>query len=219
MEKSKGGLELDIVTNDTFDNDDIKDTIVGYGENFLAIEKYLKESTNTPETIAIGQDTPKGKIIWNDNPVIGGYIGWVNIREGKHAPSWQPKTYYTVGQEVKATPDNGNIYKCVTSGRSMVNNPTFLVGNGVEFYDVNGYKWLPNYNYDVNDVVFAVNGSKLFYYICETAGLTDVNEPAWSSVLSGNTVIDGSVVWRKEPSIKWKQVGVSSEFRPFGKIE
>ena len=219
MEKSKGGLTLDIVTNGTFDSDDIKDTIIGYGENFLAIEKYLRESTNTPESLAIGQDVPKGKIMWNENPVIGSYIGWVNTREGKHAPSWKPRTNYSVGQEIKATPDNGNIYRCVTAGRSMINTPTFNVGNGVEFHDANGYKWLPNYNYNVNDVVFAVNGSKLFYYVCETAGITNVTEPSWSSVLSGSTVIDGSVVWRKEATVKWKQVGISSEFRPFGKIE
>lgn len=219
MEKSKGGLDLDIVTNATFDNDDIKETILNYSENFKTIEKQLKENTTTPDSIANGQVIEKGKLIWNSNPVIGGYVGWVNIREGKHSPTWKPRTAYTVGQEIKAKPDNGNIYSCVTAGRSMVNSPTFLVGNGVEFYDANGNKWFPNYNYQVNDVVFAVNGSKLFYYICETAGITDKAEPIWSGVLSGNTVIDGSVVWRKEATVKWKQVGASAEFRPFGKVE
>jgi len=219
MEKTKGGLELDIVTNSTFDTDDIKETIVKYGENFMSVEKYLREATTTPDSLANGQPIEKGKIIWNSNPVVGGYVGWVNIREGKHAPTWQPKNSYTVGQEIKAKPDNGNIYRCVTAGKSMVQSPTFLVGNGVEFYDANGNKWFPNYNYQVNDVVFAVNGSKLFYYICETAGITGTSEPVWSSVPTSGTVIDGSVVWRKEATIKWKQVDISSEFRPFGKVE
>lgn len=219
MEKTNGGLELDIVTNSTFATDDIKETIIGYGKNFATIENYLKETTISPDSLAVGQHVEKGKLIWNSNPVIGGYVGWVNIREGKHAPNWQPKKSYTVGQEIKAQPDNGNIYRCVASGRSMVNSPTFLVGNGVEFYDANGDKWFPNYNYQVNDVVFATNGSKLFYYICETAGITDTNEPIWSGISAGTTIIDGSVVWRKESTIRWKQVGISSEFRPFGKVE
>ncbi|MFJ7982426.1 hypothetical protein ACIQ1D_19370 [Lysinibacillus xylanilyticus] len=219
MEKTNGGLDLDIVTNGTFDNDDIKETIINYGKNFSTIEKYLRESTSSPNNIANGQEIEKGKIIWNENPIIGSYVGWVNIRDGKHASSWKPKVNYTVGQEIKATPDNGNIYRCVTAGKSMVNSPTFLVGNGVEFYDANGNNWHPTYNYKVNDVVFATNGSKLYYYICETEGITDTKEPAWSSVVAGSTVVDGSVVWRKEATIKWKQVGISSEFRPFGKVE
>ncbi|OXS74298.1 hypothetical protein B1B04_09230 [Lysinibacillus sp. KCTC 33748] len=219
MEKSNGGLELDIVTNNTFDNDDIKETIVGYGKNFSTIEKYLTEAIEKPEDLPTGQVIEGGKIIWNKNPVIGGYVGWVNIREGLNAPSWKPKVNYTVGQEIKAKPDNGNIYRCVTAGKSMVHSPTFLVGEGVEFYDANGNKWFPNYNYQVNDVIFAVNGSKLYYYICETAGITGTSEPIWSSVLPSSTVVDGSVVWRKEATVKWKQVGISSEFRPFGKVE
>ncbi|MGE8033864.1 hypothetical protein [Lysinibacillus sp. NPDC093692] len=219
MEKTNGGLELDITTNTTFDNDDIKETIVNYGKNFSAIEKYLRESTSSPNNLAVGQMIEKGKIIWNENPVIGSYVGWVNIREGKHAPSWKPNVNYTVGQEIKATPDNGNIYRCVTAGKSMVNSPTFLQSEGVEFYDAIGNKWFPNYNYKVNDVIFPTNGSKLYYYICETEGLTGENEPVWSSVVTGTTVIDKSVVWRKEATVKWKQVGISSEFRPFGKVE
>ena len=219
MEKSKLGLDLDIVTNETFENDDIKETIVQYGENFLEIERYLRQSTSSPQALAVGEEIEKGKIIWNENPAIGDYVGWVNIRDGKHSPEWKPKTQYTTGQEIKAVPDNGNIYTCVTAGKSMVETPYFQVGNGVEFYDANGDKWFPNYNYEVNDVVFAVNGSKLFYYICETAGLTATTEPSWSSFQVGTTLIDGSVVWRKEATVKWKQSGTSASFRPFGKIE
>lgn len=219
MEKSTGGLGLDIVTNATFEDDDIKDTILGYSQNFLTIEKQLLEATSSPDKLAFGQQVPLGKIIWNDTPVDNGYVGWINIRIGKHAPQWQPKKQYTVGEEIRALTDNGNVYRCVTEGRSMAIEPTYLIGNGVEFYDANGSKWYPNYNYQVNDVVFAVNGSKLFYYICETAGITSSTEPSWSSVLKGSTVIDGSVVWRKEATVKWKQVAKSAKFRPFGKIE
>ncbi|MFJ3387495.1 hypothetical protein [Lysinibacillus sp. NPDC086135] len=219
MEKTNGGLGLDITTNSTFDNDDIKETIVNYGKNFSAIEKYLRESTSSPNNLADGKKVEKGKIIWNENPVVGSYVGWVNIREGKHAPNWKPNVKYTVGQEVKALPDNGNIYQCVTAGKSMVNTPTFLVENGAEFYDAIGNKWFPDYNYKVNDVVFPTNGSKLYYYICVTEGLSDTSEPTWSGISAGTTFVDNSVTWRKEVNIKWKQVGTSSEFRPFGKVE
>ena len=219
MEKTTGGLELDIVTNTTFDTDDIQETIVSYGQNFAKLENQLKVETSRPDDIEFGQHVEIGKKLWNSNPNVGDYVGWVNIREGKHCPAWKPKEHYTVGQEIRATPDNGNVYKCVSAGRSMIKNPTFLLGNGVEFYDAVGNKWFPSYNYEVNDVVFALNGSKLFYYICETAGITDTSEPDWTSVLQGTTVIDGSVVWRKEANVKWKQIGTSADFRPFGKIE
>lgn len=212
-------MNLIITTEATFDSDDIKDTIVGYGENFKKIEKHLTEKTNSPELLAVGQYFSKGKMILNQNPNIGDYVGWVNTRNGLHAPSWTPKTNYTIGATIKANPDNGFVYQCVTAGRSMFNNPVFLQGDGVEFYDANGNNWIESYNYQVNDVVFATNGSKLFYYICETAGISDVSEPSWSSINSGTTVIDGSVVWRKEANIKWKQIDNACDFRPFGKIE
>lgn len=212
-------MKLKVTTNSTFATDDIQQTVVGYGENFKTIEKYLTETTTSPELIATGQYFEKGKILYNRNPVIGGHVGWVNIREGYHAPLWESKKVYTVGEQVKAKPDNGNIYQCVTAGRAMANSPTFLTGKNVEFYDANGNKWFPNYNYSVNDVVFAVNGSKIYYYICETAGYSSSSEPSWASVQAGTTVIDGTVVWRKETTIKWKQIDVSSNFRPFGKIE
>lgn len=218
MENTKE-LSLKITTNASFGNDDIKDTIVNYGENFKKIEKHLTESTARPDSMATGQFFESGKILWNQSPAIGDYVGWVNLRDGYHAPLWQPKKNYTTGEQVRAVPDNGNVYECVTAGRSMATNPTFLLGNNVEFYDANGASWRPNYNYQVNDVVFAINGSKLFYYICETAGITGVGEPSWASIAKGTTLIDGSVVWRKEATIKWKQVAVASNFRPFGKVE
>ena len=212
-------LGLKITSNTTFESDDIKETIVGYGENFKKIEKHLTESTIEPDSIATGQFFEKGKILWNTAPTIGDYVGWVNIREGYHATLWQPREYYTIGERIRAVPDNGNVYECVSAGRSMAKTPNFLMGEKAEFNDVNGNVWYPNYNYQVNDVVFATNGGKLFYYICETAGYTDSSEPSWTNVANGTTVIDGSVVWRKEATVKWKQVEKSCEFRPFGKIE
>lgn len=219
MENTTGGLNLEITTTETFELDDIKETIVNYGKNFIDIEKYIRGGELSPEETADGNVVTKGKIVWNDNPTIGSYVGWVNIRTGVHAPEWKPDQAYLAGSVIKAKPDNGNIYTCTVAGKSMSNNPTFLVGTGIEFYDAVGDFWYPDYVYNVNDVVFPTNGSKLFFYVCQTAGITNGTEPSWSSVATGSTVINGSVVWRKEATIRWKQSGVSAGFRPFGKVE
>lgn len=212
-------MELKITNDLTFATDDIQQTIISYGENFKKIEKHLSETTPSPELMATGEFFNNGKILWNETPSIGDYVGWVNVREGYHAPTWQAKKSYGVGEEIKAEPDNGNIYRCMTAGRAMGKTPYFSLGENTEFYDANGNLWNPNYNYQVNDVIFATNGSKIHYYICETAGYSSLTEPSWSSIAKGTTLIDGSVVWRKEATIKWKQVSKSSDFRPFGKIE
>lgn len=219
MDTSTGGLNLKITSSTSFDTDDIKDTIVNYGKNFLDVEKYLRGSYSTPEDVADGNVYEKGRILWNRDPVIGSYVGWVNTRTGTHAPNWKPKQEYLVGSQIKAIPDNGNVYTCTVAGKSMPNNPTFLVGVGIEFYDAVGNSWFPSYVYNVGDVVFASSGSKIFYYTCETAGITSGTEPSWSTIPVGGTRIDGSVVWRKENTIRWKQSGISAGFRPFGKVE
>lgn len=219
MEKTTGGLELDVVTENTVDDAEIHETILAYSDNFIKIENELKQTVSSPDTLATGVEIPKGKIIWNSNPQIGGYVGWVNTRKGKHAQLWKPDKIYVLGEEVTANPNNGNIYRCTVAGRSMMNNPSWQYGTGVEFYDASGNSWMKSFVYKVGDVVFSTNGSKLFYYICVTAGLSSNIEPSWSAALSGTTIVDGSVVWRKEPTVRWKQVGVSAEFRPFGKVE
>lgn len=212
-------MDLKKATLATFYNDDIKETIIEYGNNFQKIENYLTNTTNNPENLSNGQVYKKGKIIYNDNPTINGYIGWVNVREGVHVPYWQPRKEYSVGEKIKPSPNNGYYYECVVAGKSMVKSPLFLTGANQEFYDANGTNWIKNYYYQVDDVVFSTDGSKLYYYICETAGLSGVTEPVWSSVANGTTVIDGSVVWRKAKTVRWKLKGISAEFRPFGKIE
>lgn len=212
-------LSLKISTDATFEDDDIKQTIVGYGENFKTIDEVLAKSASNSEDLNIGERYGYGVRVWDSTPSIGEYIGWVNVREGVYAPEWKPLEEYVLGELVRATPDNGNVYKCIVEGRSMMNTPTFLTNDNVEFYDANGNKWSAEYNYEVDDVVFSTDSSSLFYYICETAGLSSTEEPDWGNTPVGTTVIDGSVVWRKEKTVKWKQVDDACNFRPFGKIE
>lgn len=212
-------LDLKMTTTLTYDSDDIKETIVEYGSNFEKIENTLADSIEDISDLALGRYYNHGKKLWNEFPQLGEYIGWVNLREGFHALEWQPLKKYSLGNTIRANPDNGNIYECISDGRTMNRIPTFLMSNGVEFNDANGNSWTPQRNYEVDDVAFPVDGGKLFYYICETAGLSSTTEPDWDSIATGVTLIDGSVVWRKEKTVRWKQIDTSCNFRPFGKIE
>ncbi|WP_107838613.1 hypothetical protein [Metasolibacillus meyeri] len=211
-------LGLKIVTENTFEEDDIKETIISYGSNFKIIETALEKKANSIDNI--DTDTYKiGQVIWNSTPSINTYIGWVATRNGVHAAHWKTKREYMIGDLVRASPDNGYIYECVVDGKSSVTPPSFLSGLNQEFYDAQGADWRTTYNYQVGDVVFSTNGSRLFYYVCETAGISGVTEPSWSGVQNNTTLIDGSVVWRKAKTIRWKAVNYSCEFRPFGKID
>ena len=212
-------LNLKITTPLTFDLDDIKTTITEYGNNFEKLEIATADSIGEITDLISGRLYKYGKRLWDDTPLLGGYIGWVNIREGVHALEWQQLKNYSIDNLIRAFPDNGNVYKCVSDGRSMKNTPTFLTSAGSEFYDANGNLWMEEFNYEVDDVVFSTDGSKLFYFICETSGLSSTLEPNWNTTPVGTTLIDGSVVWRKEKTVKWKQVNASCNFRPFGKIE
>lgn len=217
--ESTSNLNLKKTTLSTWVEDNPKDTIIEYGENFEKIDLFIAESTGNPEDLVVGKTYYYATRIWDNSPSLGEYIGFVNLREGLYAPKWTPLKNYVIGDYVRAVVDNGNVYQCVVDGRSMNTVPTFLTNTNVEFHDAIGNQWIPNYNYEVDDIVFSTDGSKLFYYICETSGLSDVVEPEWANVIEGTILIDGSVVWRKEKTVIWKQVGASSNFRPFGKIE
>ncbi|POZ57250.1 hypothetical protein LYSIN_02034 [Lysinibacillus sphaericus] len=212
-------LDLKIVTEDTFEQDDIKETIINYGKNFSKLEKYLKSTVQSIEDLNENTFYATGHVIWNKTPAIGSHIGWVATREGIHAKSRIRNKDYVVGELIKAVPDNGGLYECVVDGRSSTSSPTYLTGLNQEFYDTNGTNWRKEYNYEVGDIIYPTNGNKQYYYICETAGLSSTTEPEWTAIQNGITSIDGSVVWRKAKTIKWKRIGSSCEFRPFGKIE
>lgn len=214
-----GNLDLKVVTETTILTDGIKETLIEYGNNFKKLDYDGLESGKNEEDMVVGSEYALGKKVWNAMPTIGDYVGWVNIRKGVYAPEWKPLKTYTTDSLIRAVPDNGNVYKCITEGRSMNKKPTFLTNPNVEFYDANGNKWMPQYNYEVDDVVFSTDGSVVFYYICETAGISSMEEPDWNLISSGTTLIDGSVTWRKEKTVKWKQVNTSSNFRPFGEIK
>lgn len=217
--ETTNGLKLNITTESSFEDDDIRDTIVEYGENFSKLEKYLKDSALSIEDLSDNKYYPIGHILWNKEPASGSFIGWVVTREGIQAKKWIPNKSYSIGNLIKPPVDNGGLYECVVDGKSSTTPPTFITSINQEFPEVTGKSWRNEFNYEVGNLVFPTNGSKLYYYICETAGYSSPTEPEWSSVQNDTTFIDNSVVWRKAKNIIWKKVGTNCEFRPFGKIE
>ncbi|KOS61416.1 hypothetical protein FJQ98_16810 [Lysinibacillus agricola] len=212
-------LDLNITTESSFSDDDIKQTIVSYGDNFKKIEQYMKNSTNSIEDLSDNKLYKVGHILWNKTPVITSFVGWVVTREGIQAKNWLPNKNYSIGNLVKPPVDNGGLYECVVDGKSSTTPPTFLTVLDQEFYEVTGSTWRNEFNYEVGNLVFPTNGNKTHYYICETAGYSSPTEPEWASIKNDTAFVDGSVVWRKAKNIIWKRVGTNCEFRPFGKIE
>jgi len=213
------GLEIATETIRT-ENVRIDETIIAYGENFKILDNLLGEKASNADDLVQGKEYKVGDRIWNGNPVQGGYVGWVNIRQGIYAKERVAKKKYQVGELIRATPANDNVYECVVTGRAAVKNPVFLTAMGAEFEDAQGTVWEPDKIYQVNDVVFSTDGKKVYYYICETSGKSDsLIEPDWDTYQESTALNDGSVVWRKEKMIIWKQKAKSANFRPFGKID
>lgn len=200
-------------------SDDILESIDGISENFEKIDKLIIERTNSlTNFLKTGDSYERSKLIYNSAPVIGGAVGWINVRTGKYAPTWQERTIYNLGDIVISSVNNGHIYECVENGISGVSEPTFPTAtNSAVFDKKNSAIWIPNRVYKVDDIVTATNGSELYYYRCTIAGTSGTTEPDWTQV-AGTSISDGSARWQVYKTVKWKEVGVSCSFRDFGTI-
>lgn len=200
--------------------DDVINSISSYATNFDEIDSLLPKSV--PNLLLhLQQDTGynSGKIIYNESPNIGDYAGWINVRTGVHAPFWRKEQIYNINDVVIPTPNNGYFYRCITDGRSAPLQPTFPTTGGATVDDTYGIaSWIPSQPYSVGDIVKATSGGSTHYYKCITAGTTGATEPIWNNT-AGVIVVDGSISWLVCKKAVWKQEGVSSEFRPFGKID
>lgn len=217
--ENRTDIDLKIVTESNFPDVDIEENMVEYGENFIKLYDYIGQLSKESSPFETGKVYNVSQKIWNHSPVIGGYVGWVNLRTGTYAPEREEMTNYNKEDLVTSPNQNGFYYKCIEDGKTDSSEPTFSVSSNAEFFDVQTSEWRNERNYDVGETVVSTDGSQLFYYICETAGFSGVEEPGWNGVTTGTTVTDGSVVWRKEKNIKWRRMSSSSSFRPFGKIE
>lgn len=217
--ESKTSIDLKISTDNSFLEDDIKESIVEYGENFVKLYDFIGGYSKGTSLFEIGKMYDNAVRIWNDAPAIGEYVGWVNLRRGVYAPEREVSKNYSKDDLVTSPNQNGYYYKCIENGKTDTSTPLFSTSSNAEFFDVQASQWQGQRNYNVNDTVVSRDGSQIFYFICETAGFSGIGEPNWNNVATGTTVIDGSVVWRKEKNVKWRRMASSCHFRPFGKIE
>lgn len=200
-------------------NDDIIRTIEYLFTNFGMLDNFIDEKTdNLSSFLQVNTVYEVSKKIWKSNPAVGSNLGWINLRTGKFAPTWQANTSYSVGDQVLPLVNNGHIYTCVEDGTSVLSEPSHSVINGTSYFDIRGAsEWISNYVYNIDDIVLATDGSQLFYFKCIRGGTSAITEPVWVNT-SGATIMDGSTQWQTFKTVKWKESGISSNFREFGNI-
>lgn len=195
--------------------DEIHQTIVDLANNFQKISDVAEIYMNGFPTSGYWIVSDR---VWSSTPIIGGYAGWINIREGTAASKWSSLTSFTLGDLIVPTIDNGHYYTCTQTGYSAVNEPTFPVTSGGTVEDTMGKTtWQASTTYAINDIVVPSIGNNRFY-VCTVAGISGSTEPIWSTV-DGGTVSDGAVVWIGFRILIWQEQGISAHFRPFGKID
>lgn len=201
-------------------NDEIQDFVQKLDDNMNILDSAYVTSADTLEQgLTKGKDYLQGDKLYNKFPNINEYIGWVNIRDGKFAPNWVANKQYSVGDMVIPNVNNGHIYQCVEDGTSVATEPTFPTSpNGLVDDLDKAQTWQQSTVYNVGEIVTKSTHVYDYYFLCTVTGLSGVTEPVWTNNIS-TSVIDNSVTWLSFKVAKWKEVGASCEFRPFGKIE
>src|SRR5690625_730719 len=74
----------------------IRDLASNFGKIDDLAELYM---SSPPET----GEWAKNQKIWNENTDIGSVLGWINIREGVSAPSWNALRSYSLGDLITPT--------------------------------------------------------------------------------------------------------------------
>lgn len=196
-------------------SDEVQQTIIDLANNFQKIDDVSDSYMDTPPTSGTWK---RDKKIYRKNVREGEHIGWVNVREGIAAPKWNSLYSYRVGDRIISNNNNGHVYECIQSGQSGVTEPNFPVISNQTIRDVNGAtKWQPSRKYNLHDLVFPSQENGRFY-VCTVSGISGTSEPNWS-VTDGGTVDDGMAVWTGYRIVTWKEIGISANFRPFGKVE
>lgn len=195
--------------------DHIHQSIGSLAANFQKLDDASDIYVN--EIPASGTWNKKQRVYYNDVNT-GGYIGAVNIRTGQAAPKWQSIHAYNIGDKVLATTNNGHCYECIQSGYSAPYEPAWLVAALTTTEDTrNKTVWAPSTFYELNEIVVPSVPNDRFY-VCTVSGTSGTEEPAWSTA-NGVATSDNGAVWMTYRIVKWRECGVSANFRPFGKIE
>ncbi|CAH0122564.1 hypothetical protein PAE9249_05136 [Paenibacillus sp. CECT 9249] len=195
--------------------DEIYQTLQELGNNFHKLDEISNDYGSSAPISGIWDHN---HVMWNAKPAIGDYVGWVNTRTGRAAPGWEPLKTYENGAYVRPQQDNGHVYICVQAGHSGAMEPVFPTSEEREVQDTRGATaWQRSKRYVKNDIVFPTVDNGRFY-VCITEGEAGGTEPDWP-LPTGTSVYDGTVVWLCYKIARWKEAGISSLFRPFGKIE
>jgi len=195
--------------------DEKHQTIQDLANNFQKLDDVSERYTSSPPTSG---NHVVSQRIWNNQPSVGGFAGWICTRTGRAAPKWVGLTSYSIGSIIVPTADNGHVYECIQAGYSAVLEPSFPVSGGAEIQDTRGATtWIPNKSYNFQDVVFPTVDNGRFY-VCTVAGDSGIFEPVWAAS-DGLTTTDGTVVWSSYRIARWREAGIATMYRPFGKIE
>jgi hypothetical protein len=195
--------------------DEIHQTIADVATSFQKIDDAAELYKDAIPTTGIWN---KKQRVWNGDPAIGEYVGWVVVRTGQAADKWSSLYPYTIGDLATPLLDNGHVYKCIQGGTSAVSAPTFPVVTGAIVEDRQGSSgWQAATDYVVNSIVTpsVPNGC---FYVCESVGDSGSSEPLWAAT-EGDVTIDSGLTWRAYRIVKWEEVGTSALFKGFGKIE
>lgn len=213
----KNSTKLGLKIIDVFEEDDIKETITSYSDNFSRLDALYQESYLNIESLPVGSEHKKNQIYYNSDPAVDKYVGWINLQTGLYAPKWEKRKEYKVGDLIRTTNGNGHVYQCVVEGTSAFNEPLFPETPNTEIDDLHtANTWLAEHVYSVGDIVISSANTSI-YYECITAGKSGLTEPTWGSQ-TGVSIVDETVVWLVNKTVKWKESGKSCFFRPFGLI-
>lgn len=194
-------------------NDNIYQTISDLAVNFQNLSDAADvRMTSSP----MSGNWPK-RMIWNSDPTIGSYLGWVNVRSGEATPKWTSLTSYNVGTKVSPTSDNSHYYTCIQSGSSGINEPVWPLTSNSTVREISGATfWETGKHYNLNDVVLPTSDNGRFY-LCVQAGNTATTQPNWPTT-AGSILDDNTTRWRCYVIARWQESGTSANFRPFGLI-
>ena len=221
--ETTGKLGLKLTTQATLGIDHPTETIVAYGKNFKIIEDYVATDSEGTDGLKTGETYPMGYRVWNSTPTVGGYVGFVNIRTGTHAERIRLNQQLSVSQLVNPPANllgNSYYYRVVEAGRTPENYVGEIKATTSPFYYAKPNAiWAASSTFKRHDIIIPPGNEGYYFQATEAKGVTGAYAPDWKNVSTNDFIQDGGVRWQKRKDVKLQRAGISTDFRPFGKIE
>lgn len=191
-------------------SDEIHQTIEDLANNFAKLDDLAENYAGAKPTSGFWKVSAR---VWNNTPVSGSDVGWVNTREGESAPKWEANKRYSVGEKIVPTLDNAHYYECKIAGSSVLTEPVFPTTANAEIEDKEGSTtWVAETVYALNHIVIPTTPNG-FFYKCITEGTSGITEPVFTTT-EDETVTDGTAEWKTYRMAVWQEKGVASFFIP-----